>query len=61
MLEHISNDNHAAANRVHDMATGQVKSVIQHLRKAALVQNAGALKDGELLEAFLACREQPPK
>ena len=40
------------------MATGQATGIIQHLRKAALGHDASALKDGELLEAFLARREE---
>jgi RNA polymerase sigma factor (sigma-70 family) len=40
------------------MATGQDNSVLRHLRRAALLHEAGDLTDGQLLERFLAAREE---
>ncbi len=40
------------------MATGQMSSVIPHVRRAALLQDGGGMKDGQLLECFLARREE---
>jgi RNA polymerase sigma-70 factor (ECF subfamily) len=40
------------------MATGQDNSVIRHLRRAAFLHEASDLSDGELLERFLAVREE---
>src|SRR5262245_1560586 len=41
-----------------DMATGQLNSVIRHLRKAALREEVGAMTDGQLLERFLTHRDE---
>ncbi len=48
----------ALANGANDMATGQTSSVIQHLRRGALLQDGGGMTDGQLLERFLARREE---
>jgi RNA polymerase sigma factor (sigma-70 family) len=40
------------------MATGQDNSVIRHLRRAALLRDAGDMTDGQLLERFLAAQEE---
>ncbi len=40
------------------MATGKDNSVIYHLRRAALLHEAGDMTDGQLLERFLARREE---
>jgi RNA polymerase sigma-70 factor (ECF subfamily) len=40
------------------MATGQGNSVIRHLRRAAFLHDAGEMTDGQLLERFLASREE---
>jgi RNA polymerase sigma-70 factor (ECF subfamily) len=40
------------------MATGQDNSLLRHLRRAALLQDAGDVTDGQLLERFLAMREE---
>jgi RNA polymerase sigma factor (sigma-70 family) len=40
------------------MPTGQVNSVIRHVRSAALLREAGTLTDGQLLERFLARRDE---
>ncbi len=40
------------------MATGQMSSVIQHFHRAALLQDGGGMTDGQLLERFLARREE---
>jgi RNA polymerase sigma-70 factor (ECF subfamily) len=40
------------------MATGQDNSLIRHLRRAALLREAGDLTDGQLLERFLTAREE---
>src|SRR5947209_3005560 len=40
------------------MATGQVNSVSYHLRRAALLSDAGGLTDGQLLESFVARRDE---
>src|SRR5262245_35360990 len=40
------------------MATGQLGSVVRHLRKAALLQDGADRTDGELLECFLARRDE---
>src|SRR5262245_34670395 len=40
------------------MATGQLGSVVRHLRKVALLQDGADRTDGELLECFLARREE---
>ena len=40
------------------MATGQMSSVIQHFRRAALLQDGGGMTDGQLLERFLARRDE---
>jgi RNA polymerase sigma-70 factor (ECF subfamily) len=40
------------------MAIGQHNSVIRHLRRAALLHDAADLTDGQLLERFLAGREE---
>ncbi len=40
------------------MATGQMSSVIPHMRRAALLQDGGGMTDGQLLECFLARREE---
>lgn len=40
------------------MATGQDHSVIRHLRRAAFLQDAGDITDGQLLHRFLAAREE---
>jgi RNA polymerase sigma-70 factor (ECF subfamily) len=40
------------------MATGQDNSVIRHLRRAAFLHDAGDMTDGQLLERFLAAREE---
>ncbi len=40
------------------MATGQLTSVMGHLRGALLRHDGGGLTDGQLLEAFLARREE---
>src|SRR5262249_4193845 len=36
-----------------DMGTGQLNSVIRHLRKAAFREEVGAIADGQLLERFI--------
>ncbi len=40
------------------MATRQDNSIIRHLRRAALLHEAGDMTDGQLLERFLAMREE---
>ena len=40
------------------MATGKMSSVVRHLRRAALLQDGAAMTDRELLECFLAQREE---
>ncbi len=40
------------------MATGKDNSLIYHLRRAALLHEAGEMTDGQLLERFLAMREE---
>ena len=40
------------------MATGQDNSLLRHLRRAALLHDSGDLTDGQLLERFLAAREE---
>src|SRR5262249_51660403 len=40
------------------MATGQLGRVVRHLRKAALLPGGADLADGELLESFLARRDE---
>src|SRR4051812_24566686 len=35
-----------------------MKTVIRRLRRAALASQVGRLADGQLLEAFLACRDE---
>src|SRR5687768_18541033 len=40
------------------MATGQMSSVVQHFRRAALLHDGGGTTDGQLLERFLARREE---
>jgi RNA polymerase sigma-70 factor (ECF subfamily) len=40
------------------MATGRENGVICYLRRAALLQNAGDMTDGRLLERFLSAREE---
>ena len=40
------------------MATGQDNSLLRHLRRAALLNDAGDVTDGQLLERFLAAREE---
>ena len=40
------------------MATGQDNSVIRHLRRAALLRDAGDMTDGQLLEAFVSARDE---
>src|SRR6266478_8435840 len=40
------------------MAIRQLGSVIQHLRKAAILQDGAGLTDGELLECFIARRDE---
>jgi RNA polymerase sigma factor (sigma-70 family) len=40
------------------MATGQSSEVIQHLRKAVLLRDGAGLTDGQLLDCFLARRDE---
>ena len=40
------------------MATDQLNSVVRQLRRAALLQEHGDLTDGQLLEGFLARRDE---
>ena len=40
------------------MAIRQDNSVIRHLRRAALLHDAGDWTDGQLLERFLSVREE---
>jgi RNA polymerase sigma factor (sigma-70 family) len=40
------------------MATGPLSSVIRHLRRAALLHEGGEASDGQLLECFLARRDE---
>jgi RNA polymerase sigma factor (sigma-70 family) len=40
------------------MAAGQMSSVIRHLRRAALLQEGAGMTDGQLLDCFLARREE---
>ncbi len=40
------------------MATGEMNGVLRHLRGLALRRDAAGLSDEELLERFLACREE---
>jgi RNA polymerase sigma-70 factor (ECF subfamily) len=40
------------------MATAQLSKIIQHVQRAALAADDGALTDGQLLERFLAGREE---
>src|SRR5262245_40769793 len=40
------------------MATRPRGSVIQHFRRAVLLQDGGGMTDGQLLECFLARREE---
>lgn len=40
------------------MATNRTAQVIEHLRKAALVQEAGGLTDGQLLGCFIHHRDE---
>ncbi len=40
------------------MATRQISTIIQHLRRAALVQDETAQTDGQLLESFLAQKDE---
>ena len=40
------------------MATNQLSRVIQHLRKAALPREEGGLTDGQLLDSYIASREE---
>ncbi len=42
------------------MATGQMSSVIQHFRRAALRHDGGGLTDGQLLERFLTAPSPVP-
>ena len=37
--------------------TTHLPNVIQHLRRAVLLQDAGELTDGQLLESFVSCNE----
>jgi RNA polymerase sigma factor (sigma-70 family) len=40
------------------MASGQLSDVVRHLRRAALRQDGGTMTDGQLLECFLARRDE---
>ena len=40
------------------MAASQMSSFFDHLRRTALLQNAGAMSDGQLLQCFLTSREE---
>ena len=40
------------------MATGKMSEVVQHLRRAVLLQDGAGLTDGQLLESFVSCREE---
>src|SRR5262249_1053961 len=40
------------------MATVQTNSFIRHLRRVVLLQDGGGMTDGQLLECFLAQREE---
>jgi RNA polymerase sigma factor (sigma-70 family) len=40
------------------MATGVISGVLRRLRRVALTQDGGGLTDGELLEAFIAVRDE---
>ncbi len=42
------------------MATGQMSSVIQHFRRAALRHDGGGMTDGQLLERFLTAASPAP-
>src|SRR5262249_6146125 len=41
-----------------DMATSPLSDVVRHLRRAAQVQEGGELRDGQLLECFVARRDE---
>src|SRR5579885_2554130 len=45
-------------NGASDMTIGQPRSVIHHLRRAALLQDGGGMTDGLLLEVFLSRRDE---
>ncbi len=47
-----------AAEGASAMATGQMSGVIRHLRRAVLLRDGGGLTDGQLLECFLARRDE---
>jgi RNA polymerase sigma factor (sigma-70 family) len=40
------------------MATGLMSSIVPHLRRAALLDDGGGVTDGQLLESFLARRDE---
>src|SRR5262249_35162334 len=46
-------ETNVVGQRSEDMATGQLSSVVCHLRRAALLQDSGGMTDGQLLECFL--------
>src|SRR5262249_46705513 len=41
-----------------DMASGQLSSVLRHLRRAALLPDGGGMTDGQLLECFITHRDE---
>jgi RNA polymerase sigma factor (sigma-70 family) len=47
-----------AAKGASEMATSQISSLVKHVRRAALAQQSGAMTDGQLLECFLARRDE---
>lgn len=40
------------------MATSKMSEVIQHIRRAVLLQDGAGLTDKQLLESFITCREE---
>ena len=40
------------------MATSPMNTVIRHLRKTVLVQDAAGMTDGQLLESFIARKDE---
>jgi hypothetical protein len=56
--EHGREDKPPPAHGANVMATGLLNSLIPHVRRAALLQDGGELTDGQLLECFLARREE---
>src|SRR5262249_1116124 len=50
--EHIYRE-HGDSPPTKPMATGQMSSILHHLRRAAFLQDAAEMTDGQLLERFL--------